>query len=809
MTEIAGSPIAPLPAERLRTRCDPARFHFATTAEVPDPDEPFGQERAVHALRLALDTPSRGYNVFLLGPPGAGRHALATRALQDEARRRPPPPDYCYVHNFAEPQQPRVLTLPPGQGARLRDAMQRFVAELGKAIQAAFESEEYRSRIDAINDETKQRQTGALDALGEEALRQGVALLQTPQGLVFAPVADGKPLAREAVEALPREERERLDAAVGQLSEKLEKLLQELPRMRRETESRIREASRETLALAVGHMVDEVAAAFSDHPGAVAFLEEVRRDVVETGSQFREQSPPADDPDSFSIGGTLSIGRYQVNLLVGHDAGEHAPVVVCDNPTYPNLVGRVDHMAHMGTLLTNFMMIKPGALHRANGGYLLLDAFHVLRQPYAWDGLKRALRTARVRIESLPEAMGLASSPPLEPGAIGLSVKVVLVGERSDYHLLQALDPEFDGLFRVAADFEDDVPRNARSTAAFAQFVATLARSQQLRPCEPGAVARLLDHACRLSGDAARISAHTQRLEEVMQEADTHAARGGHAAIDAAAVDHALAEREARGERLRARLLDALAREMLLIRTEGACVGQVNGLAVAALGDFEFGHPIRISATARVGGDNIVDIERESTLGQPLHSKGVMILAACLGNRYAHTVPLSVSASIVLEQTYGPVEGDSASLAELCALLSSIAGVPLRQSLAVTGSVDQFGMVQAVGGLNEKIEGFFDVCRMRGLTGEQGVLIPAANAGQLMLREDVVRAAAEGRFAIHPVADVDEALALLSGLGAHDFNARVMLRLKQLSQARQDFGTGAVPRLRKPRRAGRVVRAAG
>jgi len=799
-----------LPPQQLHTPCDPAAFPFQDTAALPQPEFPFGQQRAIEALQLGLETRGRGYNIFVLGRPGSGRHASVRRRLEAHALTLPPPGDCCYVHNFADPQKPRVLTLPPGEGARLRAGMQGFVSELGKAVQSAFEGEEYRARIEAIQKDYKRREDAALQALGQRAVARHVVLVRSPEGFSFAPLKDDEPLGPQAFEALPQAERERIAGDIRELTEELMDWMQQLPRLRREMQARMTEASRDTLKLAAGHLIEELKESFAAHAQVQQLLQQVLDDIIESGEQFRTELHG--DDEVAELTGSLPLARYQVNLLVGHASDGHAPVASCDNPTYPQLVGRVDHVAHMGTLLTNFTMIRAGALQRANGGFLLLDAVEVLSRPYSWEALKRALSGGRVLIETLPEVLGLGSATPaLEPDAVPLSLKVVLFGERQHYYLLQALDPEFDRLFRVAVDFEDDVPRTGETVASFAAFVGAMARLQQLRPCDASAVARLVDHAARMAGHAGRLSTHASLLEELLHEADTHAARAGSAVVTRSHVEAALADREQRSDRLRDRLREQVLEDTLVIPTTGTQVGQLNGLAVTDLVDFSFGHPLRITATARLGEDKVVDIERESALGQPLHSKGVLILSSYLGARYAPSTPLSLSASLVFEQSYGPVEGDSASLAELCTLLSALGRVPLRQGLAVTGSVDQFGRVQAIGGVNEKIEGFFDICRARGLTGEQGVLIPSANVPHLILRHDVVQAVAEGRFHVCAVSDVDEALALLSGLSAgsvdasgrwtpDSFNERVAVRLEQLSLARQTFGTGQRTRLRKPRR---------
>ena len=800
-----------LPSQ-LRRRCDPACFSFDTTATLPEPQQPFGQARAVEAIRLALDISGRGYNVFVLGEPGSSRHALVRRLLQEHAAARPAPPDWCYVHNFAEPSHPRALQLPAGLGVQLREAMDRFADELGSAVTAALESEDFRERIAAIEKEHKQREDNALEPLRQAARAQGVALLRTAEGLVFSPLKGGEPYQAEDFDALPEAERQRIGDVVQGLREQLDGVTHQLPRQRREMHAREREATRAALALATGHLIEELKARFAGQPALLHFFDEVLADVIESGSELEAQrgngegdgEEAGDDEggDLESLSGSLSIGRYRVNLLVPHAADAHAPVVELDHPTYANLIGRIDHIGHMGTLLTNFTLVQPGALHRANGGCLMLDAEKVLAQPYAWEGLKRALIAGELRIESAPELLGWVGTLPLEPQPVPLQVKVALIGEREHRDLLQALDPEFAALFKVQADFDDEVTRDESGTARFAELAGAVARQAGTRALDRGAVAALVEQASRRAGDADKLSTHTRALDNLVREADHEAARAGRAAITRADVEQAHAAWVRRSDRQRAEMLDAVQRGMLLVATTGEQVGQVNGLAVGEDGGFRYGQPVRITATARVGDGHLVDIERESTLGQPIHSKGVLILASYLGARYAQGQPLSLAASLVFEQSYGPVEGDSASLAELCALLSALSGLPLRQGLAVTGSVDQHGRVQAVGGVDEKIEGFFDVCRLQGLDGRQGVVVPAAHAGRLMLREDVVDAVAQGRFHVHAVAHVDEAIELLTGIaaGAQDSRGRlpegsinrlVSARLAHMAEVQQAFGGAA------------------
>jgi predicted ATP-dependent protease len=799
------------PAEAVYRACDPASLDFETTAGLAPPSQPFGQARAVQALQLALEVPGEGYNVFVLGSPGSGRHELVRSLLQAHAATRKTPPDWVYLNNFDDPNQPRALSLPPGEGTRLRAAMQAFVVELGRALATAFEGDEYRSRLEAIQSETKQREEQALQALGSRAAEQGVALMRTPQGFAFAPMKDGEPLANEAFDALPVEERERLSRAIEGLRDELRELLHDLPRTRRQMQLRLREATRDTMGLAAGHLIDELRERFAHLPPVTAFLGEVLQDILEAGDQLREQPHGEDDDGSASpvtlsgwigpvgLGGSLALHRYRVNLLVGREPDGHAPVVSCDHPTLVNLIGRVDHTAHLGTLLTDFTLVRAGALHRANGGALVLDALKVLAEPWAWPALKRALRAAEVRVESLPQMLGWLGTVPLEPEPIPLALKVVMVGEREHYYLLQSLDPEFSELFRVAADFEDDIERNAAHTAQLASLLGSMAAARGLRPLARDAVARLVEHGARLAEDAGRLSTRTGSYLELLHESDACARRAGRATVLREDVVQALAARTHRIDRLRDELHEALRRGLLLVSTSGVQVGQVNGLAYSELGELRFAYPMRITATARLGDGELLDIERESALGGPVHSKGVMILAAFLASRYAQELPLSLAASLVFEQSYGPVEGDSASLAELCALLSVLAVLPVRQSVAVTGSINQFGQVQAVGGINEKVEGFFDLCLSRGLQAGQGVVIPRANVQHLMLREDVVEAVRTGTFQVWAVEDADQAIELLTGTpaGSPDakgqvpvgsVNHRVATQLTRLSVVRQAWG---------------------
>jgi lon-related putative ATP-dependent protease len=532
----------------------------------------------------------------------------------------------------------------------------------------------------------------------------------------------------------------------------------------------------------------------------LAHLDAVQRDVVENVHDFLGSGDGEDAAAQIRrlLSETPATHRYGVNVVVDNGGAKGAPVIYEDLPTHASLVGRIDHHSHFGTLVTDFSLIRSGALHRANGGYLVLDVRKVLQQPFAWEDLKRALRTREIRIEPPERLIGLSGTSSLEPERIPLDMKVVLLGERLLYHLLAEYDPDFLELFKVAADFEEEIDRGPGSELEYARLAATLGRSQGLRPFGREAVARVVEEGARLAGDGEKLSTHVQGIADLLREASQLAGEAGREVVERTDVQAAVEGRIRRADRVRQRLLEETRRGTILIATAGTAVGQVNGLSVVQLGQFAFGRPSRITARVRMGKGEVVDIEREVELGGPIHSKGVLILAGFLGARYAADRPFTLSASLVFEQSYSGVEGDSASSAELYALLSALSGLPIRQSLAVTGSVNQLGEIQAIGGVNEKIEGFFDLCQARGLTGDQGVLVPASNVKHLMLRSDVVEAAGAGRFHVYPVETVDQGVELLTGMAAGErgpdgqfpdgtVNARVVARLAEMAERARAF----------------------
>jgi len=776
-----------LPADALHRWTDPEAFDFETTAEVADPLDVVGQERASRAVAFGIGMRGDGFNIFALGPDDVDKRTLVCRHLDERAAAEPPPPDLCYVHDFDQPHKPRSLRLPPGTGRRLSRDVDALLQELRPALEAAFESEEYQTRRQAVHEEAGESQQEQFEALGERARERGLALIRTPMGFVFAPMKDGEVVPPAELEAIPEEEQQRLRLAIEELQKELQQILRRMPRHQRELRERVRELHREVARLTVHDLFEPLRQEYADLEAVVAHLDAVEADVIEN---VRRLLGPQGGGDGAEDGGAPAPGflggtggppstaldrpelrRYRVHVVVDHGDSKHAPVVYQDLPTHPNLVGRIEYLPVLGALVTDFNLIKAGALHEANGGYLILDAVRLLTQPFAWEGLKRSLQAGEVRIESPREALGLLSTVTLDPQPVPLEIKVVLLGSPLLYYLLSAYDPDFGDLFRVEADFDDRLERGGDGERLYARLVAGLVRRHRLRPFDRSAVARVIERSARLAGDAERLSALGRALEELVREADHWAAEAGDEVVSGRHVERAVGEWTYRSSRIRDRIHEEIERGTIFIDTGGAKVGQINGLSVLQLGDFAFGRPSRITARVRLGKGEVVDIEREVELAGPLHSKGVLILSGFLGARYATDRPLALAASLVFEQSYGGVEGDSASSAELYALLSAIGEIPLRQAVAVTGSVNQHGEVQPIGGVNEKVEGFFDVCRRRGLTGEQGVLIPRANVKHLMLRPDLVEAVREGRFHVWAVATVDEGMEILSGLSMGERDA--------------------------------------
>lgn len=764
-------------------------LRFETTSDLPDLPGPVGQQRALAALEFGTGVAGPGYHLFVLGAPGRGKRTVTLRALARKAATDGVVVDWCYLNDFADPQKPRALELPKGRAAPLKRDMERLVEDLGASIPAVFESDDYRTRLQVLEKQLAEKRDQAMRAVQAHAQERKVTVVRTPVGLAVAPVKpDGEVLDPEQFHQLPAEEQARIQQDISAIQEELQAALRGMPQLEREHRERVKDLNREVALYAVDHLMEELRKRYADLPKVIAHLEAVQHDVLENVHDFLGSAEPSDAAGQIRklFTETPAFRRYRVNVMVDNAATQGAPVVQEDLPTYANLFGRIEHHAHFGTLVTDFTLIRPGALHRANGGYLVLDARRLLSQPLSWEQLKRALDAQRIRIDTPERMYGFSGAASLEPEPMPLRVKVVLIGERWLYHLLATLDPEFLEHFNVAVDFEDSVPRDGNEDG-LARLLATIAREAALRPFARDAVAAVIERCARLAEDADRLTSDVGAVVDLAREGDHAAGLAGRGTVAAEDIERAVEAQQERHGRLRERVLEEIERGTLLIDTSGSTVGQVNGLSVIPAGQFTFGRPSRITARVRLGKGEVIDIEREVELGGPIHSKGVLILAGYLASRFAGDRPFTLSASIVFEQSYGGVEGDSASSAELYALLSALSGVPVKQGIAVTGSVNQLGQVQAIGGVNEKIEGFHDVCRARGLDGTQGVVIPAANVKHLMLRRDIVEACAAGRFHVWSVSDADEGIELLTGVPAATVNERVAARLAELAEKARAF----------------------
>ncbi|MFU8830832.1 MAG: Lon protease family protein [Wenzhouxiangella sp.] len=745
-----------LTADQLFRPCSPDRFTFRTTEALDDLDEPLGQDQFMRALTFGTDMSSRGFNLFVMSARGAGSRELVQKYLSRRAQTADVPSDWCYVFNFKSPHCPLAMRLPAGEGARFRADLQMLIDELRGSVTGVFESDEYQGRMQELQDRFNRQQESGIEQIGKEAAKHDIALISNQSGFTLAPMRDGEVIEPEEYDKLPEEARERIEARVADLQKKLQQVVQQTPRLRRELHKQLRKLNEEIMLFALEGPMREIRERWTHLPGAATHLDRIRDDIVEHAGAFRGRRGGG-PPDEL-------LDRYRANVLVDNGDLTGAPVIYEDLPNHHHLVGRIEHQVREGALHTDYSMIRSGALHRANGGYLILDARRVLSHPMAWESLKQMLSAGEVRIESLEQAYGLVSTASLQPECIPLSVKVVLVGERHLYYLLAHHDPDFCELFKVEADLEDDLERQDEDLELHARMLATLARQADIRPLDPSGVAAMVEHASRLAGDQRKLTAHDCALRDLMMEADHWAAEERARVIGARHVSQAISERRARSARIYRRSREQVQRGILMVATSGQRVGQVNALTVTKLANHSFGMPARISATARPGRAQFIDIEREAKLAGPIHSKAVMILSRFIAGRYARDSELSLTASLAFEQAYGGIEGDSASVAEACVLLSAIAGVPLKQSLAVTGSINQHGDVQAVGGVNEKIEGFFDVCTEAGSLNGHGVLVPASNAEHLMLDARVRTAVLEGQFAVYTITSVDDALRLLTGV---------------------------------------------
>ena len=769
--------ISKLKSDELYKKCDPHKFEFATTAELEERLSALGQDRAISAVELGINIKSKGYNLFCLGPEGTGKTSLVKRILVKEAKNRPTPNDWVYVYNFDEPHKPIAISFEAGQAPEFAKDIDKLIEEFSSSIPAVLDSDEYKAALSIIREKYKQKKEEYVRLLQKKAKGKSVSLLHMPVGLVVAPVKNGEVLSPEAFDELPEDEKKSLIEDLNSMQEEIENTAQDLPEWedkQRKESSVLRE---KFIKVAVKNPIDNLRHKYKGHKQVNDFLKAVQKNIIENIEDFlpnggNESNGQGEGEDALTA--LLSrmnkqeedkFAKFKVNVVVKNEPDSGAPIVLLDHPTQGNLVGKVERLQQYGALLTDFTLIKAGALHHANGGFLLIDARKLLLQPYAWDSLKRALASKTIKIETPSDETSFTTIS-LDPMPIPLDVKVILTGDEELYEVLSERDPDFSDYFKVEADFGVLMDRTEENELEYAKLIGSLSKKKHLRSLNRQAVAKVIEYSSRLAEDSEKLTAHIASIGDLLREADYWARKSKANQIGKNHIEQAINAQIYRSDRIKQAMLEQIDKGTILIDVEGERVGQINGLVVYNFSRTSFGKPSRITTQVRIGKGEFINIEREVEMSGPIHSKGVLILQSLIANRFAKEYPLSLSASIVFEQSYGGVDGDSASSTEYYCLLSAIANLPIKQSIAVTGSINQFGEIQPIGGANEKIEGFFDVCNHRGLTGTQGVIIPRTNVKDLMLREDVLAAVDEGRFHIWAVDTVDDGIEILTGIPA-------------------------------------------
>jgi len=781
-------------SDALRARIDPNQFSFTTTEELVPQDAVIGQERAVRAIDFGLHIQDRGYNIYVSGVPGTGKSTIVKSMIKRVAETQPTPDDWCYVHNFQDPDRPKALNLPAGKGREFQRDMERLIGALQVELSRVFQSKEYEDQRRNLEETFSKARDSLTNQLEEQAREYGFIIKSTPFGMAVVPVVRGKPLEAEQVEALDSRTRDEVERKQKSLHEHIHTFVQQIRALREEMHQKIAELERQAAHFTSEHAFDSLRKNYRAFPKVMDYIQAVQQDVLENFKDFLpEQETPIRIPGLEIESSRKSMIRYVVNVIVDNAGTQGAPLVEEGNPTYNNLIGRIEKKGRLGTLYTDFTLIKAGSLLQANGGYLLLNVLDVLRSPFTWDALKRVLKNKEIKIEDIGELYGVIASAGIKPEPIPVHLRVVLIGNPLIYYLLHAYDEDFGKLYKVKVDFEMERPRDTDAPLQYARFVGRICREEGLLHFDRTAVCALLEQTSRWANHQGKLSLRFSELTNLIRESSYWAQSERAARVSRQHVQKAVEEKIYRSNLLEHQIQELISEGTLMVDLSGAVVGQINGLSVYELGDFSFGRPSRITARVFLGVSGIVNIEREAKLSGRTHNKGVMILSGYLGGRYAREIPLSLSASLCFEQSYGEVEGDSASAAELIALLSALSDIPIRQGIAITGSVNQRGELQAIGGVNEKIEGFYSACKALGLTGDQGVIIPSRNLKHLMLKEEVVEAVGSGQFHVYAASTVDEAMEILTGQPAGELqpdgkypagtlNAAVMKRLTDMNE---------------------------
>lgn len=783
----------PLTPDRLRRVCKTDDFQFESTAELQPSASIIGQPRGTRAIEFGIHIDNHGYNIYVLGETGTGRTTTIRRFLEERAASRSVPDDWVYVYNFAVPHQPRAIKLPAGHGLVFKADMMALLESVQDDLPKAFDTDAYEETVEAIGRNYESQQEEMLNALRHEAARQNFALISTASGPVIAPVQDGKVMPPELFQALSLEKQQEIREQQERLNDALGEVLDRLRQMDSGMRVEFKALNRRVADTAIDHHFNSLQKKYANHDEVMVYLSEMRQDILDNLDAFAPAEEGSEQAE-------LDLRRYQVNLLVDNSQTQGAPVIVDPNPTFHNLIGRIEYELQYGVMSTHFMNLKAGSLHLANGGYLVMNARDILSHPTAWEALKRAIVGAEIRLQTdFAQDGGQPLAKSIDPEPIPLVVKIVMLGSPGLYYALYEEEEDFGELFKVKADFDTVMVRDREHELAYADFIAVRCHEEGLLHFDRTAVGKVVEYGSKLSGDQNRLSTRFGTVADLVREASYWAATNRRQRVTAEDVQHALCEQRYRANLVEELLLEEISEGTVFIDTRGAVVGQVNGLSVLDMGDYTFGRPSRITARTFMGEAGVINIEREVEMAGPLHNKGVLILSGYLGGTYAQSHPLSVSASLTFEQNYSGIDGDSASSTELYALLSSLSGLPINQAIAATGSVNQRGEVQPIGGVTEKIEGYYDVCRAQGLSGEQGVMVPEANVRNLMLREDVVDAVAAGKFHIWPVRTIDEGITILTGVSAGELNEEgeyppgtvhslVQNRLHELAEDLKRFG---------------------
>ncbi|MEE8185853.1 MAG: ATP-binding protein [Thermodesulfobacteriota bacterium] len=797
--------IQPLPPEKLYRRCDPDQFSFQTTDEITPAEEILGQERAMHSLDMGLGLKSHGYNIYVLGEGGTGKASIIKAKLEKRANKEDTPNDWCYVFNFSDPDRPKALSLPAGVGSDLRSDMEGLIETLKRDIPKVFESKDYEKHRDEIFEGQQARTKAIFTKIEKKAEQKGFILKKTASSLSVVPAKDGKPVVQEDFEALPKEEKARIEEESKLLQDNLSNIIREVRNVEKETKERINALDREVTQYVVTPLVNELLDKYKEFPEVVNYLQIIREDILERLDDFRPKEELALPFPGLKLGkAETPLERYSVNLIVNNKETKGAPVIIETNPTYYNLFGRVEHKVQYGVAITDFTMIKGGSVHKANGGYLVLDALDLLRNIFAYDAIKRMIKNKEARVEDVWEQYRLVSTTTLKPEPIPVDIKIILKGDPYIYYTLYNLDHEYRKLFKVKSDFDSQMPISKDNIEKYALFISARCKEDGLHPFDRTGVARVIEHSLRTSGDQEKLTARFSEITDLIKEASYWADRNGSSVVNADFVEQTIREKVYRNSRVADRLRELITEGTFMIDTEGAVAGQINGIAIIDLGDYSFGKPSRITARTYLGDKGVINIEREVKMSGRIHNKALLILTSYLGNKFAQSTPMSLSASICFEQLYEEIEGDSATCTEFYALISSLTDLPLNQGIAVTGSMNQLGEVQPVGGVNEKIEGFFDVSLAKGLTGKQGVIIPIKNVRHLMLKKEVIEAVKEGKFHVYPIGYIDEGLEILTGMPAGEkqkdgtypegtVNHLTAKKLKELAKTLKAFGKEKKP----------------